>query len=96
MAGTSLAFYALIGFEDSANVAEETQDPAGSFPLALFGGLLTAGAIYLLVTIAASSVVPTNQLTESDGPLLEVVKEARRSRRASSRRSPSSPLRTVP
>jgi len=75
LAGTSLAFYALIGFEDSANVAEETQDPAGSFPLALFGGLLTAGAIYLLVTIAASSVVPTNRLTESDGPLLEVVKE---------------------
>lgn len=75
LAGTSLAFYALIGFEDSANVAEETQDPTRSYPFALFVGIATAGAIYFLVTFAASLIVPTGQLTESEGPLLEVVRE---------------------
>jgi len=75
LAGTALAFYALIGFEDSANVAEETQDPTRSFPFALFAGILIAGALYFLVTFAASLVVPTEQLTKSDGPLLEVVRE---------------------
>jgi amino acid transporter len=43
MAGTGLAFYALIGFEDSVTVAEEARDPR-SYPRALFGGLLIAGA----------------------------------------------------
>ena len=41
----------------------------------LFGGLAIAGAIYLLVTIGASMVVPTGDLASSDGPLLEVVKQ---------------------
>ena len=30
--GAALAFYALIGFEDSVNVAEEVNNPAGSTP----------------------------------------------------------------
>ncbi len=71
--GASLAFYALIGFEDSVNVAEETRDPAHAFPRALFGGLAIAGVIYLLVTMTASMVVPTGALSDSSGPLLEVV-----------------------
>ncbi len=75
LGGTTLAFYALLGFEDSVNVAEETKDPARAFPRALFGGLLAAGVIYMLVTVTASMVVETNQLANSDGPLLEVVKE---------------------
>ena len=73
MGGTGLAFFALIGFEDSVNVAEETQNPRRDFPRALFGGLLIAGVIYLLVTLVASMAVPTKTLAGSDGPLLEVV-----------------------
>jgi APA family basic amino acid/polyamine antiporter len=74
MGGAGLAFFALIGFEDSVNMAEETRDPAGDYPRALFGGLLIAGTIYLLVTTVASIVVPTDRLAASDGPLLEVVR----------------------
>jgi amino acid transporter len=75
MGGAGLAFFALIGFEDAVNLAEETHDPSRSFPRALFGGLLIAGAVYLLVTIVASIVVPTGRLAGSSGPLLEVVQE---------------------
>jgi len=73
--GASLAFYALIGFEDSVNVAEETRDPSRAFPRALFIGLAVAGFIYLLVTLTASMVVPVDDLSGSDGPLLEVVRQ---------------------
>jgi amino acid transporter len=72
LAGAALAFYALIGFEDSVNVAEETEEPQRDYPRALFGGLLAAGAIYLVVTILASMAVPTARLADSSGPLLEV------------------------
>lgn len=73
LAGAALAFYALIGFEDSVNIAEETTRPERSYPLALFAGLAAAGAIYLLVTIVASMAVPTQSLAASSGALLEVV-----------------------
>jgi amino acid transporter len=75
LAGAALAFYALIGFEDSVNVAEEAQDPVRNYPRVLFGGLAIAGGIYFLVTIGASAVVPTPDLASSDGPLLEVVRQ---------------------
>jgi basic amino acid/polyamine antiporter, APA family len=74
LAGASLAFYALIGFEDSVNVAEETREPGRDFPRALFGGMAIAAVVYIAVTFTASMVVPTGTLTKSDGPLLEVVK----------------------
>lgn len=74
LGGASLAFYALIGFEDSVNLAEEVRDPVRAFPRALFGGLLVAGLIYLAVTVVASAVVPTDALADSDGPLLEVIR----------------------
>jgi amino acid transporter len=75
LAGAALAFYALIGFEDSVNVAEETKDPVRVYPKVLFGGLAIAGVVYLLVTIGASMVVPTSDLASSDGPLLEVINQ---------------------
>ena len=71
--GTALAFYAMIGFEDSVNVAEEAKQPSRNYPRALFVGIAVAGLLYLLVTLTASLVVPTDQLSGSDAPLLEVV-----------------------
>src|SRR3954449_6042308 len=73
IAGASIAFYALIGFEDAVNVAEETKDATRSFPRTLFMGLGLAGGVYLLVTVIAGMAVPADPLAKSDGPLLEVV-----------------------
>ncbi|MGH9244372.1 MAG: APC family permease [Acidimicrobiales bacterium] len=74
VSGATLAFYALIGFEDSVNVAEETREPSRTYPPALFMGLGAAGVIYLLIAIIASAAVPTDTLAASSGPLLEVVR----------------------
>ncbi len=76
LSGSVLAYYSFVGFETSVNVAEETRNPRRSYPRALFGALATAGAVYVLVGLAASAAVPTAQLADSSGPLLEVVKEA--------------------
>ncbi|MFJ8546034.1 APC family permease [Streptomyces sp. NPDC093586] len=76
LSGSVLAYYSFVGFETSVNVAEETRDPRRSYPRALFGALATAGAVYVLVGIAASAAVPTSRLAGSSGPLLEVVKAA--------------------
>ena len=58
LAGVSLAFFAMTGFENAANVAEETIEPAHAFPRALIGGMLTAGIVYVLVSITAALAVP--------------------------------------
>ncbi len=73
LGGAAVAFYALIGFEDSVNISEETKEPRRNYPTALFLGLGVAGLIYMAVTVIASMAVPTQTLTESDGALLEVV-----------------------
>ena len=73
LAGVALSFFAMTGFENTANVAEETIDPHRSFPRSLIGGMITAGVIYVLVSMAAALTVPTDTLAESEAALLEVV-----------------------
>ena len=73
-AATSLAFFAMVGFEDSVNMAEETKDPVRVFPKALLTGLSIAGVVYVLVSIVAVALVPVGTLAASDTPLVEVVK----------------------
>ncbi|WP_230125746.1 APC family permease, partial [Pseudomonas sp. Bi70] len=69
-----LAFYSFVGFETSANLAEEIRDVRKTYPRALFGALLIAGIIYMAVAIGAAVVMPVEQLANSTAPLLEVVK----------------------
>ncbi|MGV0641913.1 APC family permease [Mycolicibacterium sp. XJ879] len=73
-AATSLAFFAMVGFEDSVNMAEETKDPVNIFPKVLLSGLGIAGVVYILVAIVAVALVPVGTLAASDTPLVEVVK----------------------
>lgn len=73
-AATSLAFFAMVGFEDSVNMAEETKDPVRTFPKILLSGLSIAGVVYILVSIVAVALVPVGKLEESDTPLVEVVR----------------------
>ncbi|MEO9329263.1 APC family permease [Gordonia aurantiaca] len=71
-----LAYYSFMGFETSANMAEEMHDARRVYPKALFGALLTAGVVYVLVGLGVSFVVSPDQLASSSGPLLEVVSAA--------------------
>ena len=71
---TSLAFFAMVGFEDSVNMAEETKDPVRIFPKMLLTGLGIAGLVYVVVSIVAVALVPVGVLAGSETPLVEVVK----------------------
>jgi amino acid transporter len=75
LAGIAFSFFAMTGFENTANVAEETIDPHRSFPRSLVGGMVVAGVVYVLVSMAAALTVPVDQLAGSDAALLEVVKQ---------------------
>jgi basic amino acid/polyamine antiporter, APA family len=72
----ALAFYSFVGFETSANLAEETVNPRRNFPRALIGGVLLAGVLYVAVGLVVSLTVPLETLVGSTGPLLEVVRVA--------------------
>jgi len=73
-AATALAFFAMVGFEDSVNMAEETKDPVKIFPKMMLLGLSITGVIYVAVAISAIALVPPDKLSEGDAPLLEVIK----------------------
>jgi len=73
IAGTTLAFFAMVGFEDSVNMAEETKEPSRIFPKILLIGLALTGAIYVLVSISAITLVSPQELGEGEAPLLKVV-----------------------
>ncbi len=73
-AATSLAFFAMVGFEDSVNMAEECQNPVRDFPKTMLTGLGVTGVIYLLVSITAVALVPVGDLTNAElGPALNQV-----------------------
>jgi APA family basic amino acid/polyamine antiporter len=73
-AATSLAFFAMVGFEDSVNMAEECQDPPRIFPKALLAGLGAAALIYILVAITSSLLIPADRLAAArSNALLEVI-----------------------
>jgi basic amino acid/polyamine antiporter, APA family len=72
-AATALAFFAMVGFEDSVNMAEETRDPVRIFPRVMLAGLSITGLIYVLVAISSVALVAPAQLGEGEAPLLKVV-----------------------
>ncbi|SIO00336.1 APC family permease [Vannielia litorea] len=73
IAATTLAFFAMVGFEDSVNMAEESKKPSRIFPKVLLAGLLITGVIYLLVSVTAIALVEVEDLSQGATPLLKVV-----------------------
>ena len=74
---TALAFFAMVGFEDSVNMAEECTDPGRDFPKMMLTGLGVTGVIYVLVAITAVALVPVGDLTDTEkGQALTQVVEA--------------------
>ncbi|MFI6045656.1 APC family permease [Nocardia sp. NPDC051321] len=74
IAATTLAFYAMVGFEDSVNMAEECKEPSRIFPKVLLAGLTVTVVVYVLVSITAVALVPVPELSQGDTPLLQVVR----------------------
>ncbi|HJR37189.1 MAG TPA: APC family permease, partial [Nocardioidaceae bacterium] len=78
-AATSIAFFAMVGFEDSVNMVEETHHPERIFPRTMLTGLGIAVILYMLVAVSVVAVLSPGELAnirESEGrALLEVVEK---------------------
>jgi len=69
-----LIFFAFIGFEDMANVAEEVKNPKKIIPRAIILAVIISGIIYVLVSLAVVRVINWEDLSSSSAPLADVVK----------------------
>jgi len=74
-AAASLIFFAFIGFEEIVQLAEETEDPARNIPLALVLSIVITTVIYVLVAVAAVSVMGWEALGASASPLADVAEQ---------------------
>lgn len=76
LSGATLAFYAYIGFEDTANVAEEVRDASRVLPRAILTAIAASCLVYVGITIAALLTLPAAELASSQAPLLDVLRAA--------------------
>jgi len=73
LSGAALVFFAFIGFDEVVTLSEETHDAHRSIPRALLASLAIATALYVLVAIAAVSIVGAGPLAASETPLALVM-----------------------
>jgi len=70
----ALTFFAFLGFEDVANLSEESKNPRKILPKAIMISIIVSTIIYTLVSLISISVVPWNELAVSSSPLTQVAK----------------------
>jgi amino acid transporter len=69
LSGAALVFFAYLGFEDLANLAEEARDPGRDLPKAILWSLGISTVLYLLVGLAVVALATPGQLAHSASPL---------------------------
>lgn len=73
-----LAFFAFIGFEDLTNMAEETQSPRKTIPMAMGLTLLITTTLYVVIAAIAVTAISPERLSQSPAPLALVFAEIAR------------------
>ncbi len=74
LGGTAIVFFAYLGFEDLANLAEEAKDPGRDLPRAILFGVAITGTLYVLVGLAAVAVATPAALAASSSPLSDGIR----------------------
>jgi len=64
--GAAIVFFAYIGFDAISTAAEETRNPQRNLPIGILGGLAVCTAIYVIVGIVATGLVPYTELRAAD------------------------------
>lgn len=72
-AALTAALWAYDGWSDLNMVAEEVRNPERNVPLALVGGLLVIGALYMLVNAAVQYALPAVTVAQSSSPMSDAV-----------------------
>ncbi len=74
--GATLAFFAYIGFESIARLAEETKNPKRNIPRAILLSIAITATLYVLVAFSAISTLGWRELAKSKAPLASVAAKA--------------------
>jgi len=69
----ALIFFAYIGFEDIANIAEEVKKPSRNLPRAIIYSIIVTTVLYCLTAISVVSILPYGEIAASQAPLSSVV-----------------------
>ncbi|MGK0271831.1 MAG: APA family basic amino acid/polyamine antiporter [Cocleimonas sp.] len=69
VSASALIFFAYMGFEDIANIAEEAENPVEILPKAFIYTLFISTVIYILIAIVVVSIVPFQELAAAEQPL---------------------------
>ncbi|KAJ6808191.1 cationic amino acid transporter 6, chloroplastic-like [Iris pallida] len=62
--GTAIVYFSYIGYDSVSTMAEEIRDPSRSLPVGIAGSVLIVSALYCLMALALSSMVPYNEISE--------------------------------
>jgi amino acid transporter len=69
----ALLFFVYLGFEELANLAEEAHEPGRTLPRAILWSLAITTGLYVLIALAAVSLVPPDTLASSEAPLVSAL-----------------------
>lgn len=73
VSAAALIFFAYLGFENIGNLGEEVRNPKKNLPLALIISVAISTVLYVLVALVVVSVLPWQQLAQSNAPLADVM-----------------------
>ena len=73
-AGAALVFFSYLGFENIANLAEETRQPERNLPRAILVSLAISTLLYVLVAVSAVALLPVDELARTQAPLADAVR----------------------
>ena len=66
MRGSSILFFAYLGFETVSTAAAETKDPQRAMPIGILGALAASTTIYIVVAAVLTGIVPFRELGVAD------------------------------
>jgi APA family basic amino acid/polyamine antiporter len=76
LSAASLIFFAFVGFEQIANISEETKKASKNIPKAVLFSLAFSTLLYCLVAISVVNIMPWQELSKKANPLAAVAEQS--------------------
>jgi len=73
LAASSIALFAMLGFESATVPASRVHDPGRTIPRATVAGTLVTAAVYLVVSAIPLLLIPATELAKSSAPFADVL-----------------------
>ncbi|XP_022957739.1 cationic amino acid transporter 6, chloroplastic-like [Cucurbita moschata] len=62
--GAAIVYFSYIGYDSASTLAEEIQNPTKSLPIGIVGSVIITSALYCLMALSLSLMVPYDQISE--------------------------------